>query len=143
MKPFKFLSKVKYRADDNNPNVIRFENGETIWRVDELLFSGINRIQCGPLDIKQFRWSSNFDYEEIMGENMVSDIGYYAGPINNFFQHYELRRLHPFRDSILPEIPVIQRIEYRGIIFASDSLSFHNQNAYVHIRYKRFFNESV
>jgi hypothetical protein len=141
---FKFLTQSNtVRPNSNNNIIIHLDNGE-IWRFNEQLDHGINRLQYGPnCTIKQFRWSHNYDHEEILGEQYRSNTEYYHGPINEFFTYYELRRNYPARISILPPVPVILRILCEGYELWDDSLIFSNHTAQVRIRYKKYIDRNL
>ena len=145
MKEFKFLTPTKIHPQGrffsgDRYSGIRYGNGDMITVYPENFNYGISRIQYPNLVIKQFRWVTNFNAAQMLGtEYHRTNIETYEGPINEFFDYYQLRRNYPFRETILPIIPVIQRIECHGSHFYSESLVFSNPNQHVTIRYKKFY----
>ena len=147
MNQFKFLTpateKIYPRGrffNGNQYSGIRYENGDIITVSTENFDNGINRIQYPNLVIKQFRWVTNFNPSQMLGtEYQRTNSENFEGPINEFFDYYQLRRNYPFRETILPIIPVIQRIECNGSHFYSESLIFNNPTQHVIIRYKKFY----
>ena len=143
MKEFKFLTSTKMHPrgrffSHNHYSGIRFGNGDIITVYPEELAHGINRLQYPSFVIISFRWERNFNASEMLGmEYNNTYIENYEGPIDGFYNHYSQRR-YVFRETILPHIPVIQRIECNGSNFHSESLTFNNPNQHVIIGYKKF-----
>lgn len=131
--PFKFFRETP--RERISSGFFRFDNGDTLQLFNEdYLQGGINRMQYGDINLKTFRWVHNYYPERDYRENTMD----YMGPINMFYDFYELRRNFPNRVTILPEIPVIQSIECNGQIIYGDSLVFSNFRTPVRISYKKY-----
>ena len=145
MKEFKFLTPIKkdrvarFFGDDRYSN-IRYENGDMVTAYPEVLAHGINRLQYASFVVISFRWVTNFNASQMLStEIQRTNSEVYEGPIDGFYRYYNDRRNYPHRQSILPAVPVIQRIECNGSAFYSESLAFNNPTQHVKIRYKKFY----
>ena len=145
MKEFKFLTPTNIHPQGrffsgNRYSGIRYGNGDMITVYPENFNYGISRLQYPNLVIKSFRWVTNFNAAQMLGtEYDRTNSEDYEGPINGFYDYYNERRSYPFRQSILPIVPVIQRIECNGSTFYSEALVFNNPTQHVKIRYKKFY----
>lgn len=142
---FKFFQKYKkqqtYQWGGNNVRTIVYDtNGTYITRVTETLTANCNRIQYDNpiIVIHTFRWTRNFDYRLILGENYRTNSEVYEGTIDRFMETYR-NRSEVIRHATLPPVPVIERIEYGGSCFYEDTLKFSNGNMWVKIVYKKFY----
>ena len=144
MRTFKFLSQIKqstYQWGGGNLRTIVYDlNGTHITILNELSPANTNRIECENYVIKLFRWVRNFDHRLILGENSRTNSQVYEGTIGRFFETYDDRkRMYINRHAKLPNIPVIEKIEYGGSTFLADTLKFSNNNMWVKITYKKFY----
>ena len=145
IKPFKFLTPAKPPVTGrywggHNVQGIRYSNGYSIIRISETLTANCNRLQYDNpiIVIHTFRWTINFDYRLILGENYRTNSEVYEGTIDRFMETY-CNRSEVIRHATLPPVPVIERIEYEGSCFYQDTLRFSNGNMWVKIIYKKFY----
>ena len=145
MKEFKFLTPINIHPQGrffsgDRYSGIRYGNGDVITIQAEQLNYGINRLQYPSFIVISFRWVTNFNASQMLStEIQRTNSEDYEGPIDGFYRYYNDRRNYPHRQSILPAVPVIQRIECNGSAFYSESLAFNNPTQHVKIRYKKFY----
>lgn len=148
MNSFKFLTPNKqpirqWGGGDirNNIRTIVYDlNGTAITILNEERPNGMNRIKCEGFAIKSFRWSHNFDHRLTFGENTRTNSEVYEGTIGRFFDTYRDRVINAHRrHARLTIAPVIERIDYSGSSFYTDTLKFSNGDMWVKIIYKKFY----